>query len=135
MTFTLTMIPRNLTRDEWTKLFRVLRKNGDLLQNDDPLATRAAVKAELEASVVDGQICIVNSGMDCDCVDYCHSSIVDYRGVFWFEKYEQDAYAWADGPLSIGFCRPDERPGNYSRDLALEAYENGHPHYITRATI
>lgn len=39
-------------------------------------------------------------------------------------------YEGAEGPTSVWICKPSEEPVYESRDLALEAFKNGHPHLI-----
>lgn len=80
----------------------------------------------------DGKLAVVWSGRDCDCVAYSGSvSIVDanWRAVV---AHIDQAYEWADGPCYYGFERPSvaEDIEHESRDLALEAFEDGHPYSI-----
>lgn len=133
MSFRIENFPRDTSREDWNKWIKILRKYGELERACDPLAARAELKAELEANVVDGRIAIVVSGMDCDCVQYTHGHIEQYGGVIWFERLERNEHEWADGPKHVGFCKPKEKPKSESRDLALEAYEDGRPHLISSA--
>lgn len=134
--FDLNWLDRDTTREDYLKIRAIMRKTGDwheYAQWKPRLEERAELKAELDACTVDGKVCVVESGRDCDCVEFVHSSLYRFPGVFAFEKHRQDAQYWADGPLYVGLCRPDERPGNYSRDLALEAFEDGHAHVVSAA--
>lgn len=133
MTIQFKHAPRTMTRDTWRTFYRALRQAGAVSRDDDELEARAILADELRAATVDGKIVIVVSGMDCDCVQYVHSHEHDAKGVAWFLKLERENYEWADGPMAVGFCRPDERPENYQRDLAMEAYEDGRPHLISAA--
>jgi len=133
MSFQIEKMNRDTTRKNWRELHRLLRKYGDFEQIDDALADREKLKAKLEECVVDGKIALVSSGMDCDCSQYVHAYVQQYRGVFWFQMRERDSYEWADGPMNFGFCKPEERPDHSSRDLAMEAYEDGRPHLISAA--
>lgn len=135
MTIELNHVPRTTTRKQWRELHAILRKYGDMEQRTDELAAREQLADELRAATVDGQIAIVVSGMDCDCVQYTNSRVVECKGVAWFNAMANDNYEWADGPMHVGFCKPEDRPDNHSRDLAMEAYEDGHPHSISAATI
>ncbi len=79
-----------------------------------------------------GEIAVVWSGMDCDCVQYSGSvSIIDadWRSV---QEHIDNQYEWAEGPLYYSFEKPSvaEKIEYESRDLALEAFEDGHPHVI-----
>lgn len=135
--FDITLIDRDCSREDYLKIRAIMKKVGEWqewqrnLPRYDQLAERAALAAELSDCTVDGVTGVVESGRDCDCVDFVHSSRHQFSGAFAFEKYRQDAQYWADGPLYVGLCRPDELPGNHSRDLALEAFEDGHAHVVS----
>lgn len=93
---------------------------------------RAALKAHIDKCAVDGMIGIVESGRDCDCVEYTHPRSAIPANVMAFLKLESDTAKWADGPFCLGIVTPEEAENteDESRDLALEAYEDGHPHSI-----
>jgi hypothetical protein len=77
----------------------------------------------------DGKIAIVYNGMDCDgCAYEGHSFTVD-ANTKDFENAVQDLYMNAEGPLYWYILRPSEAKNvkRLSRDLALEAFENGNP--------
>ena len=97
----------------------------------DPLAERAALAAELSDCTVDGVTGVVESGRDCDCVSYVWGHRKQFAGVFAYEKFRQDAIYWSDGIHYVSLCRPDELPESRSRDLALEAFEDGHAHCVS----
>ena len=99
---------------------------------DRAITERGALAARIRACDEGGKIAMVESGMDCDCVRYSGKvTIVPATMAAYYEEYNRTA-EWADGPFSFAIVRPSEAAGiEYaSRDLALEAYENGHPHYI-----
>ncbi len=48
-----------------------------------------------------------------------------------FERDRNSMYEWADGPCNLTPCHPEDLPESYSRDLAMEAYEDGHPHVVS----
>ena len=79
---------------------------------------------------MNGVIGVVESGMDCDCSQYTHCTTIENPTAVKLEKDAEHRYEWADGPMGVSYCRPDELPGNSSRDLALEAFEDGHPHVV-----
>jgi hypothetical protein len=79
-----------------------------------------------------GKVAVIWSGMDCDCVRYSNNvRMVDAN---WkaIEEHINSTYEWADGPAYYGFEKPSvARELEYeSRDLALEAFEDGHPYSI-----
>jgi hypothetical protein len=74
-----------------------------------------------------------HTGMDCDHSYWEHPC--KYDNIFHAEKCIDSAYEDAEGALTFTRITRDEydrckERGNVSRDLALEAHENGHPHSI-----
>ena len=130
--FNILDIDRDTPRDQWTKLYRIIRKHGDrpAIQPYGRAYQRVVLQRVIADCLEDGQICRVESGMDCDCVQFTHSSLIDNPTPVALLASEEDSTYWADGPLGIGYCRPSERPESRSRDLALEAFEDGHPHIV-----
>jgi len=74
---------------------------------------------------------VVESGMDCDCVKYSGRVHTCEATVKAFEELHDRIAEWADGPFSLSIVPWSQKITYTSRDLALEAYENGHPHHIT----
>lgn len=124
---------------ELRRLFRravsrgTFARRGNATRIDHLINRRAAWKAQIEACAVGGRIGIVVSGMDCDCSQYYRERIADAprNVVAWLREYERHC-EWLDGPETTGFVRPDQvTDGHYeSRDLALEAFEDGHAHVV-----
>lgn len=80
----------------------------------------------------DGKVAWVESGRDCDCVEYSgRVHIVDATYQAYVELDERLG-EWADGPYQLALCRVSETQSvTYeSRDLVMEAHEDGHPHVI-----
>lgn len=80
-----------------------------------------------------GEVAIVRSGMDCDCSTFCDVSHVNAN---WYdvETYINEDQSWADGPVSYSLITPAEEAEFNpppSRDLALEAFEDGHSHIVS----
>ena len=130
--FNILDIPRDMDRAQWTKLYHIIRKHGDrpAIQPSGRAYERVNLRAVIDECLEDGQICRVTSGMDCDCSQYTHSTLIDNPTPMALLASEEDSYYWADGPMGIGYCKPSERPQSRSRDLALEAFEDGHPHVV-----
>lgn len=120
---------------------RILSLINETLQHETPLK-HAVVTLEAVAAIIntadiiermahEGRIKLVESGMDCDCVKYdgrvheCDATLEAY------DKLHDEISEWADGPFSLRIVPWDEEIKYTSRDLAMEAYENGHPHHIT----
>lgn len=135
------LIDNELLMDHFWKYMRT--KNEDYMQTYDRMTDYAAddaylylLRHKLEHRVHEGIIYVWETGMDCDCVQFGGlRKITVPEGediVAVFEAWENEQYDGADGPLShaiITYERAQEvQP--YSRDLAAEAYENGHPHVV-----
>lgn len=88
--------------------------------------------AYLRRIAEDGKVAYIESGRDCDCVEY--DGRVHVVDATWeaFEKLQDDVGEWADGPFHLSLCRVSEtrRVRYESRDLVMEAFEDGHPHHI-----
>ena len=71
------------------------------------------------------------SGRDCDGVT--SSCVHKYKNALQAYEAIESAYNWADGPVyftKITKAQYDTFEPVPSRDLVLEAFENGHPHII-----
>jgi hypothetical protein len=96
---------------------------------------RAAIeqlRARIAACAEGGQILVIESGRDCDGVEYSgHTRIIDAT-LAAFRKLDAEIGEWADGPYSLDVDRPSIRGSiePESRDLVLEAMEDGHRHVI-----
>jgi hypothetical protein len=130
--FDITMLDRD-DAQLYRELKRIMKKNGqwrEYLKYTSHLEDRAELKAHIEASTVEGQVCRYEWGMDCDCVSYSYERNIPAPTVMAFVRERDSMYEWADGPCNLGIGKPVEEPYSHSRDLAMEAYENGHPHVV-----
>ena len=102
----------------------------------DKLREQRMARVELAARIAmcaeGGQVLVIESGRDCDGVEYdgrCHT-IDATRAAF--DDLDARLGDWADGPYSLSVARPSQAASvRYeSRDLVAEAHENGHPHVI-----
>lgn len=93
---------------------------------------RAELAEQIAGKVESGRLGVVRDGMDCDCTQYHREYAVDFRGLVAFARYESDHYDSLDGRESTRYASPSDidRARNASRDLALEAFEDGHPHVV-----
>lgn len=101
-------------------------------ERSDPLAVRANIAALIRANAEGGRVAIVYGFRDCDgCestgnVGYIPAIVSAYLRAI--DRLRRDA----EGPVWYGLEKPSVayriNPG--FRDLAMEAYENGHPHVI-----
>jgi hypothetical protein len=131
------------TREVWRKVWRSLRENGGKgrflkahrkAYMHERINERETIKTRLAASVEAGMIAIVHSGMDCDCSQFSYVDHVPVMSVISFQRNFDRVHQDAEGPTSYYFGKPSQYPISHeSRDLALEAFENGHAHYVTMA--
>lgn len=99
---------------------------------EDRLEARARLKTRIDLCAEDGLILIVESGMDCDGSAWSGRTALLQASVMVFEKAYEEKISWADGPISWVIHKPSEKSSfsESHRDLALEAFENGHPHVL-----
>lgn len=93
----------------------------------------ARLRRILDRAQSDGKIGIVVSGMDCDCSSFHRERVYDsFSSVMEIKRFEDKAYEDAEGPLTVSFIHPSKinPSNNASRDLALEAFEDGHAHVV-----
>lgn len=100
------------------------------------IAIRGLERAILEHEIVflseGGQVAVIESGRDCDCVEYDgYVRIIDAT-IDAFEALDTQIGESADGPYHLRLCRISNLDSvEYtSRDLVMKAYEDGHPHHI-----
>jgi hypothetical protein len=114
------------------KIAKKIYKLTAVNRGGDWLAERAAEREHYMACIEAGHVGIIRSGMDCDCSSYHREGIypaLPYR--VWLQNEDHHA-SWLDGPERTYVVRPSKiKPENsYTRDLALEAFEDGHAHSI-----
>lgn len=93
---------------------------------------RWELKQHIDKCARDGMIGLIESGRDCDCVQYVHPAGTCPATVADYLIRESRMLEGADGPCRLGIVTPEEAKaqGYESRDLALEAFEDGHPHVV-----
>ena len=50
-----------------------------------------------------------------------------------YDEFVDRQLDWAEGPMTFSVCRPSLPFRAWSRDMVLEAYEDGHPHAVADA--
>lgn len=129
---------------KWRSLVRVIQQRNDgAAQNAERVRAlpaiherineRAALDARLAQVSEGGKIGVIREGMDCDATQYRRESIIDRpASLIAFIHEENEHEGWLDGPESTFYVSPSEVSDGYhaSRDLALEAFEDGHPHVV-----
>lgn len=99
------------------------------------LTKRWKMKARIEECRITGTglMWVTESGMDCDSVQYSGHMHKCEATVAAFDKLYDEINEWADGPFGLYPITEEEkeeiRPT--SRDLAMEAHEDGHPHVVS----
>lgn len=99
---------------------------------NDGLQARVELGREIASKAYHGKVAMVESGMDCDCVRYSGIvRMIPASIIAWVHATDQ-AYYNAEGPISLYMVTPEEgrKIKYHSRDLAAEAYEDGHPGII-----
>ena len=122
-------------------LLRVLREESELMSRRGrklspvhyTIPMRARYRRVLDQYVEDGMIGVIRQGMDCDCTAYVYEHVRPaFKGAVAFLQEEFAHQESLDGPESTRWLKPSEvKPRHESRDLALEAYENGHAHRVS----
>lgn len=95
------------------------------------LRGRARLRAAIAEHAVDGRVALAVTQMDCDCAQWS-STVTLLASVDAINAYLERLYDDAEGPVTWSFISPEEQAEfvPQSRDLALEAFENGHPHVV-----
>jgi len=111
---------------------RIEREHGHKPDRHQETEKRRAFHRAIAERSENGLIAMVWSGRDCDNVRYAGEVRLvkaDWRSI---EAADDDYNEWADGPCGYYLERPSVATGIHyrSRDLALEAFENGHAHHI-----
>jgi hypothetical protein len=126
---------KKLDRGEITNEQAFLRKMGKFDAKKfgtDYLAEKIYKIKKINSLAENGKILVIVGGRDCDGSEYYGQTyLVDanYTAVSHFEEWQADG---ADGVIGFDYDAPSNE-GEYSyssRDLALEAFENGHNHVI-----
>lgn len=114
------------------RVFKNLWKAMPIFQREDNLKRRARVAALVRELEENGQVAVVTSGMDCDCCRWDDVVEILPAVPIEVERWADEYYERAEGPQSHYLERPSKakklRAGH--RDLALEAFEEGHPNVI-----
>lgn len=125
----------SMTDDDRKWIAAVIRRRRETAREDelyspvDPLARRASFVAHVRSVERGGMVGVRDTGMDCDCSrwerHYNRPAVPRQLEAMMERGYEE-----AEGPQAFCIIPPVEEEACTSRDLALEAYENGHPHVV-----
>jgi len=96
---------------------------------------RVNLKRTLQQEGRSGRIRVWTQSVDCDMAQRTtQSTIPTYKSVMEMWLVVENFYSGLEGYGNIVFSEPNEEDEDFSqsRDLALEAYEDGHPHVVYR---
>lgn len=91
-----------------------------------------ALMAKLQAGTrADGKVLVHEYGRDCDGVQYSGTIHAIEPTVEAFDAMRDETARWADGPFTLEILSAtDAIPEVESRDLTMEAFEDGRPHVL-----
>ena len=115
-------------REFWKWMYR--QNRWQYQKREDWLEERRHLAAVIAKDAEDGEVAIIESGMDCDGVKYWGRACVVPASVMAVLLWEKRTEEWADGPFYWHIERPSAEVESGSRDLGMEAFEDGHPHVI-----
>ena len=98
----------------------------------DPLAHKLQLIKTVKKFAENGKILLIEGGCDCDGSQYQNKTHLVNATFVEVNAFIEHAEKWADGSIYFDFDFPsnDEDYTRSSRDLVLEAFENGHQHII-----
>jgi len=96
---------------------------------DRRVARQALISLIAERSE-NGQVLVVEDGMDCDGCQYSGRTVLIDATVKAFDAHRDDVAHGADGVFYLSIERPSAKIEYHSRDRALEAFEDGHPYSL-----
>jgi hypothetical protein len=112
-------------------LNRVEDRRGLLREATWRRQSRQRLAQQIAENAESGQIAAIESGMDCDGSRYYgHRHLIPATLQAW-DALSYRLAASCDGWFRLEIARPSEQVEYSSRDLALEAFEDGHPHHLT----
>ena len=119
-----------ITKDQamLRRFIRLTKKRG----RSDPLAHKLKLVEKIKNFAENGEILLIEGGCDCDGSQYEGKTRLVNATFVEVNAFIEQAENWADGSIYFDFDFPsnDENYTRSSRDLALEAFENGHSHII-----
>ncbi len=118
-------------RKVWYDHVQKTRRGRHARADDSDIGQRAKLYERVAPYVVDGKVALNVSQMDCDCSKWTQSDVIDAVPLLAVEREVWRIYENAEGPIfGLWFSKPEDAAEYESRDLALEAFENGHAHIV-----
>lgn len=121
-------------RDLWYKHVRLTRRGAQYRVDDSDIGCRAELYRDVVRHAVDGKVAVNVDQMDCDCSRWTSGHVMDAVPLLAVEQEVNRIYEDAEGPIyGLWFSKPEKKAEYVSRDLALEAFEDGHAHSVSMA--
>jgi hypothetical protein len=119
-------------RKLWYDHAQKMRRGRQYRMDDSVIGCRAALHTAFSPYVVDGKVALNVDQMDCDCARWTQGSVIDAVSVLAVERRVNMIYEDAEGPIyGLWFSKPKQKAEYVSRDLAMEAFEDGHAHSVS----
>jgi hypothetical protein len=101
-------------------------------QGHDYLVKKVGLVDKIASLAEDGKVAVVYNERDCDMVQSNGNVKILPASAVAFIRWLDKKLEWAEGPVNWELYNPSETVGieQTTRDLAMEAYENGHPHVV-----
>lgn len=120
-----------MKRTDLTPALRRLIRRSCRPAEHDRIANHARFVEQVRVCAEFGEVAVVYGGMDCDCSMWEDRVVLLPAVPVVVDKWICDYHDGAEGPQWTRISRPSRAPKkSTSRDLALEAFENGHPHVV-----
>ena len=116
-------------REVWYKHVQPSRRGEREREDQSEIGQRPKFIAVIKEHEVDGLISLNSTQMDCDCARWTSGGVMPAVPVA-VEAAIQEMYDNAEGSVSWWIDTPANVAEYESRDLALEAFEDGHPHVV-----
>jgi hypothetical protein len=110
---------------------RSFRRSRDMFA-EDSLMEKMHVARRIAEWAENGKIAVVYGGMDCDMSRWDNRVALIPANVMAYQKWYDGYMEGAEGPQWASIARPSDVADlkSESRDLALEAFEDGHAHVV-----
>ena len=121
------IVPIKSTRKKVKKLVGISTK-----LRKDKLTAKESIINHIKSKTENGEVAVVWSGVDADCVSWGNRVDVVSSSYVQIEKKLNDTYKGSEGSIDFYYEKPSiaEKLNETSRDLAMEAFEEGHPHVV-----
>jgi hypothetical protein len=122
----------NTPREYWYAFWRRIRQAGAAhrYRGDDPFIEKQRIIDAIAKYEQNGVVRLCDRFMDCDHAVSTSSRVIK-ANYYSYIRYLDLIYDGVEGPGTTWLDYPGNIPERNSRDLALEAFEDGHPHTVS----